>query len=77
MRRDHHMRRKGELWLFQMAIPVDLRQIYIIGRKQWSSSLGTKDPSEARLKRDAFLVQYRAEFEVAGRGSDGGNADVR
>ncbi len=62
MRRDHHMRPKGELWFFQMAIPAKLQQHYD-GRKTVEESLGTKDPAQARLKRDVSLIQQRAEFE--------------
>ncbi len=62
MRRDHHMRLKGELWFFQLAIPAELQQ-HFDGRKTIEKSLGTKDPAQARLKRDVFLVQHRADFE--------------
>ncbi len=45
-----------------MAIPAKLQQHYD-GRKTVEESLGTKDPAQARLKRDVFLIQQRAEFE--------------
>ncbi len=62
MRRDHHMRPKGELWFYQMPFRPSFSSTMTAGRRL-RRSVGTKDPAQARLKRDVFLIQKRAEFE--------------
>lgn len=50
-----------------MAIPAELQHHDKKSdgtlNKTIEKSLGTQDPAQARLKRDAFLVEYRAQFD--------------
>lgn len=60
-----HLHKRGSVYWFRRAVPAEFRSI--IGRREWTSSLGTKDRAEAKRLIPAHTQKTDAELEAAQR----------
>jgi hypothetical protein len=62
--RDRYLIRQGEAFAFRIAVPSTLRAHF--KTRNITIGLRTKDPAEARKRRDQHLAEWRARFGRAG-----------